>query len=95
MWTVSSTEWSSMEHTAEEVLAERLAGFQERYPDVPIRRVVVWNQTARHIVEKSESAPLVVVGGHGRGGFAGMLLGWVSTAVVHAAQIPVIIAHQR
>lgn len=67
MWTVC-TEWSSMEHTAEEVLAERLAGFQERYRDVPIRRVVVWNQPARHIVEKSESAQLVVISSHGRGG---------------------------
>jgi nucleotide-binding universal stress UspA family protein len=95
MWTVSSMEWSSMEHKADEVLAERLAGFQERYPDVTVRRLVVWDQPARHIVDRSESAQLVVVGSHGRGGFAGMLLGSVSTAVVHAAQIPVIVARQR
>jgi nucleotide-binding universal stress UspA family protein len=92
---VPSLEWSAREGAAQEILAERLAGWQERYPDVHIRRMLVWDQPARQLLDESESAQLVVVGSHGRGGFAGMLLGSVSSAVAQAARTPVIIARQR
>ena len=89
---VLSKQWSTLQSRAAEILAERLAGWQERYPDVTVHRRLVFDCPARHLLEESESAQLVVVGSHGRGGFAGMLLGSVSTAVVHAARIPVIVA---
>lgn len=92
---VPSLEWSALQKVAQEVLAERLAGWRERYPDVAVQRRIVYTNAAQHLLEEAESAQLVVVGSHGRGGFSGMLLGSVSTAVVHAAGVPVIIARQR
>jgi nucleotide-binding universal stress UspA family protein len=89
-----AVDWSVMKTIAEETLAERLAGWQERYPDVNVRRRVVSDQPARQLVEWSDGAQLVVVGSHGRGGFAGMLVGSVSLAVVHSARMPVIVARQ-
>jgi nucleotide-binding universal stress UspA family protein len=92
---IPTIEWSALQPAAEKTLAERLAGWQERYPDVTVRRLIVWRQPARHLLDKAQSAQLVVVGSHGRGGFAGMMLGSVSTAVVHVARTPVIVARQR
>jgi len=91
----AETEWSAIQTTADETLAERLAGWRERYPDVTVHRVVLFDYPARHLLEKSNWAQLVVVGSHGRGGFAGMLLGSVSSAVVHEAHVPVIVARRR
>ncbi|MGO8851080.1 universal stress protein [Mycobacterium sp.] len=85
-------EWANFQVREEEILAERLSGWHERYPDVVVHKVVVCDRPAPRLLERAETAQLVVVGSHGRGGFPGMLLGSVSSAVVNSAQIPVIIA---
>jgi nucleotide-binding universal stress UspA family protein len=86
--------WLEMKSSEDAALAQRLAGWQENYPDVQVRRLVICDHPARVLVEHSEEAQLVVVGSHGRGGFAGMLLGSVSAAVVQSARMPVIVARQ-
>ena len=86
--------WTIDEEMGDEALSERLAGWQENYPDVQVKPTVIHEDASRWLVNHSEKAQLIVVGSHGRGGFAGMLLGSVSSAVVHAAEVPVIVARQ-
>ena len=95
MSTVFGIESSAVQSAADKTLAESLAGWQERYPEVTVHRVVEFEHPARHLLDQAERAQLVVVGSHGRGGFAGMLLGSVSTAVAQAARVPVIVARQH
>ena len=85
-------DWPATQSMAEEVLAERLAGRQDQYPDVRVTRTVVQAQPARQIVQQSENSQLVVVGSRGRGGFAGMLVGSVGETVAQMARMPVIVA---
>jgi nucleotide-binding universal stress UspA family protein len=88
---ISGLDWSAVQGEAERSLAECLAGWQERYPDVRVHRLIVRDRPARQLVEKSEAAQLVVVGGHGRGGLTA-LLGSVSNSVLHAVRMPLIVA---
>ncbi|BBY35836.1 universal stress protein [Mycolicibacter minnesotensis] len=81
----------SYEVQGHEVLAERLAGYQEQYPDVTVERRVLCDQPARWLLKAADNAQLVIVGSHGRGGFASQLLGSVSSAVAHGARTPVIV----
>ena len=88
---VSSPSWAwtgtNTKIRVTKLLAERLAGWQEQYPDVHVRRRIMCDQPARWLIEESQQAQLVVVGSHGRGGFAGMLLGSVSSAVAKGQSV--------
>jgi nucleotide-binding universal stress UspA family protein len=87
--------WGGIQTGEEVVLSERLAGFQERYPDVTVERVVARDRPVRVLSEFAEKAQLVVVGSRGRGGFTGMLLGSTSNALMHTADCPVMIVREQ
>lgn len=76
---------------AEHVLDGALAGHENRYPDVVVRRRPVVGRVRHTLIESSADAQLLVVGARGRGGFAGLLLGSVSQAVLHHARCPVVV----
>jgi nucleotide-binding universal stress UspA family protein len=84
-------DWRVYRDEGEEVLGERLAGWQEIYPDVQVHRRLVCDVPARWLVDESERAQLVVLGSRGRGGFDGLRLGSVGSAVAQSARVPVIV----
>ena len=88
-------DWDAIERDERRLLAERLAGWGEKYPDVRVQRVVLRDRPAHALVEQSRGAQLVVVGSRGRGGFTGLLLGSVSHAVLQRAQCPVAVVRPR
>ncbi|OBH51031.1 universal stress protein [Mycobacterium sp. E2479] len=88
------SKWDAQLSEEEEILAERLAGWHERYPDVGIRRRIEIGDPARWLIDASEWAQLLVVGSHGCGRFRGNLLGSVGAMAVNRAKTPVIVARQ-
>ena len=84
-------DWDAVADEEDAVLAERLSGWGQKYPQITVRRSVVRDGAARALVDASRGAQLVVVGSRGRGNAAGLLLGSVSHGVLHAAHCPVAI----
>jgi len=92
-WTLDKP---AVEEHERELLAQRIAGWQEKYPDVRVDRVVVRGHPAERLLDVADGAQLIVVGSRGRGGLVGMVLGSTSQSVMSYALCPVIVArHHR
>jgi len=65
------------------------------HPGTEVRRRVLDGTGAELLTEFSAATDLVVVGSRGRGGFAGLLLGSTSQAVLHHARCPVMVVTNR
>jgi nucleotide-binding universal stress UspA family protein len=76
------------------MVAGMVAKHRDRFPDLTVREEVRHGRAARALVEASATAQLVVVGARGRGGFAGLLLGSVSQALLHHAHCPVAVVRR-
>jgi nucleotide-binding universal stress UspA family protein len=77
-------------------LAEHLAGWQDKYPDVDVKVVVLAQDPAAALVAASTGAELLVTGTQGHGGpHAVRMLGSVTHAVLHHAHCPVAVVGSR
>lgn len=80
---------AAMNDEGRRILAERLAGWADKYPDVAVERVVVRDRPAHALLAQADRGRLVVVGSRGRGEFAGLVLGSVSNTLLHRSPCPV------
>ncbi|UNN01758.1 universal stress protein [Rhodococcus opacus] len=74
------------------VLAESLAGWVERYPDVVVREIVESGGAGEVLLRWCEDAQLLVVGSHGHGALGRAILGSTSQDMLHRAHCPVMIS---
>ena len=84
-------DWDVVQTRQEEQLAERLAGYGEKYPDVTVRRVVEGGRARQLLLDHARSAQLLVVGSRGHAELGGLLLGSTSQALIHHAPCPVLV----
>ncbi|MDQ0381167.1 universal stress protein [Amycolatopsis thermophila] len=71
------------------LLAERLAGWSEKYPDVRLIQRTVRDRPVRGLLAAAAGAQLLVVGSRGRHEHHGMGLGSTSQSLLHHAACPV------
>ncbi len=81
-WVTEDT-MSRIGQDREAMLATTLAGWSQKYPDVPVRSVVARARAVDTLVETAGAGDLIVVGSRGHGGFVGLLLGSVSQGLLH------------
>lgn len=81
-------EWRDVTETQRLEVAEMLAGWQEKYPEVQVSTTLVRGHAPTILAEESRDAQLLVVGTRGRGGFAGLLLGSVSASLITHTRCP-------
>lgn len=77
------------------LLAEALAGWSERYPDVKVTEQVEQGHPVEVLKKASAHAELLVVGSRGRGGLTGLLLGSVSHSLLQHAVCPLVITAEH
>jgi nucleotide-binding universal stress UspA family protein len=83
--------WSTLEQRETAVMAEALAGWGEKFPDVDVERIVERGSARAALLLHSADAQLVVLGSHGHSSIMGALLGSTTQNLMHHARCPVLI----
>lgn len=87
-------DWTPHEQHENAVLAEALAGWSEKYPDVEVVRSVQRGGPMRVLLEHSADARMIAVGSHGRNPLVASVVGSTSQALIHRAWCPVLICRE-
>ncbi len=91
-WTPTGIDDAGIIRYAEKTLAETVAQVQgENDHPVPVTTRVMEGPAAQVLLNASKGAELMVLGSHGHGAFAGMLLGSVSQHCVQHATCPTVV----
>jgi nucleotide-binding universal stress UspA family protein len=83
----SLLDWAAVRSDEERVLAEALAGWRDKQPDVVVREVVLRDRTARGLLAAALTAELLVVGHRRRNRVA--TLASTTHGVLHRSACPV------
>lgn len=78
----------------EDEFAGLMTGWEKEHPEVTVLRQVTDCSPRTALLEAAAGAQMLVVGCRGRGGFRGMTLGSVTSALLHHAPCPVGIVRQ-
>ncbi|GGI00286.1 universal stress protein [Arthrobacter liuii] len=81
------------EEGARKVLDEAVAQAFGAETPANVTSTLVRNRPREALIDASRDADMVVVGRRGHGGFGGLLLGSVSSAIVAHAHCPVLVVH--
>lgn len=84
---------SAADHAVREIVDSVVAEFEGRAGSV--EAVSYFGHPGKWLVDLSDEVDMLVVGSRGLGGFRGLLLGSVSTYVVHHAKCPVVVVRSE
>ena len=91
-WSAIPADWDPSLEAKQSLESTLDAVFAGQRP-VGLKSAVIEGNVARVLLEVTRGARMLVVGSRGHGGFAGLLLGSVSSACAEHATCPVLVVH--
>lgn len=92
---LASMDWPDYEREQQDAVRRLLKDRLTAHPDVRFSHELVKDNPARALIERSHEADLVAIGSRGLGGFQGLLLGSVASAVLHKSACTIALIRER
>ncbi len=92
-WEGGIPDWWRPDDDAKKILDEALEAVFGKTPPKGLVSTIRQGNPTRVLLEASKRAEMLIVGSRGHGGFAGLLLGSVSSACAEHANCPVLVVH--